>query len=307
MAFLPHRPKHLIEYVLLRLLGFVFRLLPYRMALALGWGLSWLAFHVVRWRRREAERRIREVFGTDLPPNQVRAIARRSIRDFIFNMVDSLRLSDLTPGWISRHMLGDQVSDLRRIAADRGAILVIPHMGSWDLAGAVCDVMGLPVFFIVGSQKNPLTDAYINRMRQSTGVETVARDSGLLRGVVRRLKEGKILAFMTDLRSRTPGVPVRFLGKQANVVAGMGMFARMADVPVIPVILTREGWTRHRWVAHEPIFPDTRADRDEDCRRMTQAVMDIFDSAVRRHPGQYFWYNKRWVLDPLPSATVAGA
>lgn len=300
MALLKHRPKHLIEYAFLRVLGFVFRVLPYRLALALGWGLAWLAFHVVRWRRREAERRIREVFGADLPPARVRAIAWGSIRDFIFNMVDSLRLADLNPKWIARHMIGDQVSDLRRLAAGKGAILVIPHMGSWDLAGAVCDVMDLPVFFIVGSQKNPLTDAYINRMRQSTGVETVARDSGLLRSVVRRLKEGKILAFMTDLRSKTPGVSVRFLGKEANVVAGMGMFARMADVAVIPVILTRQGWTRHHWVVHDPVFPDANADRDEDCRRMTQAVMDIFDAAVRRHPGQYFWYNKRWVLDPLP-------
>ncbi|MFO1491781.1 MAG: hypothetical protein U1F77_10130 [Kiritimatiellia bacterium] len=305
MALLKHRPKHLLEYALLRALGFVFRVLPYRLALAAGWGLAWLAFHVVRWRRREAERRIREVFGPDLPPARVRAIAWRSIRDFIFTMVDSLRLADLDPAWVGRHMTGTQVEDLRRLAAGKGAILVIPHMGSWDLAGAVCDVMDLPVFFIVGSQKNPLTDAYINRMRQSTGVEMVARDSGLLRGVVRRLKEGKILAFMTDLRSKTPGVPVRFLGKEANVVAGMGMFARMADVGVIPVILTRQGWTTHHWLAHEPIFPDAKADRDEDCRRITQAVMDIFDDAVRRHPDQYFWYNKRWVLDPLPPAPPA--
>ncbi|MFO1522196.1 MAG: hypothetical protein U1G05_09190 [Kiritimatiellia bacterium] len=100
-------------------------------------------------------------------------------------------------------------------------------------------------------------------------------------------------------------MPVRFLGKEANVVAGMGMFARMADVGVIPVILTRQGWTTHHWLAHEPIFPDAKADRDEDCRRITQAVMDIFDDAVRRHPDQYFWYNKRWVLDPLPPAPPA--
>lgn len=305
MALLKHRPKHLVEYALLRALGFVFRVLPYRLALTVGWGLAGLAFHVVRWRRREAERRIRDVFGPDLPPARVRAIAWRSIRDFIFTMVDSLRLADLDPAWVGRHMIGSQVEDLRRLAAGRGAILVIPHMGSWDLAGAVCDVMDLPVFFIVGSQKNPLTDAYINRMRQSTGVETVARDSGLLRSVVRRLKEGKILAFMTDLRSKTPGVSVRFLGKEANVVAGMGMFARMADVGVIPVILTRQGWTKHHWLAHDPIFPDAKADRDEDCRRITQTVMDIFDEAVRRHPDQYFWYNKRWVLDPLPPAPPA--
>ena len=299
MSLFQHRFKHVAEYALLRFFGFLLRAPPYRVALAGGWVLAALGFHVVRWRRAEAERRIREVFGGTYSPRQVRAIAWNSFRDFVFNTVDAFRLADLTPDWVRTHMEGTSAQDLVALAGGRGAILVIPHMGSWDLAGVVSQMGGVPIFFIVGHQKNPLADAYINRLRQSTGVETVGRDSGLLRGVVRRLKEGRVLAFMTDLRSKTPGVKARFLGREANLVAGMGMFARMADVPIIPVILTRRGWTKHHWAAHPLVRPDAAVDRDEDVRRITQTVMDIFDAAVRAHPGQYFWYNKRWVLDPL--------
>ena len=32
---------------------------------------------------------------------------------------------------------------------------------------------------------------------------------------------------------------------------------------------------------------------------LTQQVIDIYDRAIRQEPEQYFWYNKRWVLDPL--------
>ena len=39
--------------------------------------------------------------------------------------------------------------------------------------------------------------------------------------------------------------------------------------------------------------------KEADWTRMTQQGMDIFDQAIRKHPDQYFWYNKRWVLDPL--------
>ncbi len=31
--------------------------------------------------------------------------------------------------------------------------------------------------------------------------------------------------------------------------------------------------------------------------------MCVFDRAVRERPDQYFWYNKRWVLQPLEQGT----
>jgi len=32
---------------------------------------------------------------------------------------------------------------------------------------------------------------------------------------------------------------------------------------------------------------------------MTQAIFDIIEAAIRTDPSQWFWYNKRWILDPL--------
>lgn len=305
MSFWKNRPKHIAEYVALRLVGGTVRSLPYRMALGVGWGIAALGFFVARWRRAEACRRIREVFGDRFSSAQIRSIAWRSFRDFIFSAVEALRLPGITRAWVEAHTDYADVEKIRAFAAGKGAILVIPHMGSWELAGVAAQKFDLPMFFIVGHQKNPLTDAYINQMRGTTGIETIPRDSSALRGAIKRLKEGKILAFMTDLRSKTPGVKVRFLGKEANVVAGMGMFARMAGVPIIPAVVTRRGWDHHVWVVHDPIAPDPALDRDEDILRMTQYVMDLFDAAARSDPGQYFWYNKRWVLDPLEPDTAA--
>jgi hypothetical protein len=129
---------------------------------------------------------------------------------------------------------GGLSAKLAALPTGQGAIFVVPHTGNWDLAGVAGQQMGLPIFFLVGHQKNPLVDAWLNRMRSIQGSETIARDSGALKKVIRNLRDGKVLAFMTDLRSRTPAMRVRFLGHEANVVAGMGLFARQAGVPVTP-------------------------------------------------------------------------
>jgi KDO2-lipid IV(A) lauroyltransferase len=299
-------PKHRIEYGILRVLASVACVLPYRAALTVGWGLAWAAFHMARWRVPEARRRIEEAFGDRFDEGAVRRIAWVSLRNFAFSLIEALRMPRMTRAWVERTTDCAAVEQVRTVLGEgRGAILVIPHMGSWETAGVAAALLGLPVFFIVGHQKNPLVDAYANRLRGITGVETIPRDAAALRKTVKNLREGRVLAFMTDLRSRTPGVAVRFLGRDANLVAGMGVFAKIAGAPVVPAVVTRVGWARHRWRTFEPVRPDPALDRDADARRMTQHVMDVFERAIREEPEQYFWFNKRWVLDPLEDGPPA--
>jgi lauroyl/myristoyl acyltransferase len=40
-------------------------------------------------------------------------------------------------------------------------------------------------------------------------------------------------------------------------------------------------------------------DKDDDIRRMTVSVLKIIEDAIMEQPEQWFWYNKRWVLDPI--------
>ena len=303
-----YRPKHVLEYAGLRIIYALVCLLPDRAALALGAALARLAHLLARARVAEAHRRIRQVFGDRFSDREVAHIAWISLRNTFFNAIEVMRMARVNRAWLATHLDdGGLMEKLARLPAGQGAIFVVPHMGNWDLAGVAGHQFGLPIFFMVGHQKNPLADAWLNRMRGITGVETIARDSGALKKVIRNLRDGKVLAFMTDLRSRTPALRVRFLGHEANVVAGMGLFARQAGVPVIPVLLYRDGWSRHRWRVCDPILPDTALPKEQDWLRMTQAVIDLYDAAIRAAPEQYFWYNKRWVLDPLPAEAAPEA
>jgi lauroyl/myristoyl acyltransferase len=108
-----------------------------------------------------------------------------------------------------------------------------------------------------------------------------------------------VLAFLADLRVRQGGIVVNFLDKTASVAPGMALFAKQTGVPVLPLIVTRVGWTRHRLRFLEPVWPDETLDRAEDQQRMTQIVFDGIDEAIRKEPEQWFWYNKSWILTPV--------
>ena len=298
---LRHRPSHVAEYVLLRAIGGIVNALPYRAALLMGWILAWLAFRVGGRRVRDAKRRIRSVLGEDLPPSRQRQIAWLSMRNLFFNSVEMLRAPRLTLHWIRRHCDCDTALQSVReaMAGGRGAIAAVPHMGNWEMAGLICHLHGLPIFSIAATQKNPLADEYLNRLRSSTGAAVVARGSGTMRAVLQHLREGKLLAILPDVRVRLPGVPVAFLGGTANLGPGMALFARHADVPIIPGLARRIGWSRHELRALPPVQPDKSLDKDADVARMTARVMEIVEKAIREEPEQWFWYNRRWILDPL--------
>ena len=294
------RLKHRIEYACLQTLSAIACVLPYRLALLLGAGLAWLAFHVVRFRVEEAVRRIQLVLGDDVDRRQARRIAWISLRNLFFNAIEILRFARISRKWVERYVDTAGVDFIQaQRPRERGAILAVPHMGNWDLAGVGSNLMGLPVFFMARRQKNPLVDDFLNRLRGVTGVETILTDSGALRKVVRNLKSGKVFALLPDVRARESGVYVPFLGGTAALATGMVAFARHAAVPIFPACAFREGWTRQRWEVYDPVYTDPTLDRDADEQRIMNEVMARFDRVIRAHPEQYFWYNKRWILDPL--------
>jgi KDO2-lipid IV(A) lauroyltransferase len=266
-----------------------------------GWLLAWFSHYILRYRVDSAKERIREVFQ-DLSRQDVKRIAWLSWRDFVFNVVELYRLPRIDEKWIREQVVNHEElrGRLRELCgAGRGAVVASPHMGASEAAGVVMQRLGVPVFMITGKQNNPLTDRHINSLRGATGISTVQKGSSLLRSVIRRLKDGGVLTFLADLRVAPHGIVVEFLGREASVAPGMALFARQAGVPIIPIIVTRVGWAEHRMELHDPVLPDPTADKRKDQQRMTQDVFDIMTRAVLDHPEQWFWYNKRWILEPV--------
>jgi KDO2-lipid IV(A) lauroyltransferase len=293
-----YRLKHLIEYGALRFFAGLLRRLPYRCSLAFAWLLAGIAFHLVRFRRRETLRRIREVFGNRYSEGEMRRIAWLSLRNIFFTAVDVVRVDRLRPDQIQTY--SDTMDVLKSaIAGGSGAIIACPHMGSWELAAAIVGHSGMKMFSVAGKQHNPLFDQFLNQLRERGGNEILMRGDHILRVIIKRLKAGQILAVLPDIRMPTPGLPIRFLGTTANIGPGIALFARLAGAPIVPIINTRSGWTRIQSHAFPPIRPDPALDKDADALRMTQAIFVIIEAAIRDDPGQWFWYNRRWILDPL--------
>lgn len=278
----------------------MFRALPFRCGVALAIVLARIAYNVVGFRRKEAIRRVLQVFP-DKSRREASRIAYVSLRNVFLNATEIMGINGVSDKWLDRHYVSwrPAINDVRRHGDDgRGVILALPHMGNWDLAGIAVAHCGIPIFSIAGVQHNPLTNDWINRKR-ATGIKIYERGSSALRHIVANLKRNQVFAILPDVRMKTPDLEIDFLGAKANLGRGMAAFARKTASPIIVAKVRRVGVLRHSLGLHDPIFPDPSLSDEDDIRRMTQLAMNNIEEEIREAPEQWFWYNKRWVLEPL--------
>ena len=297
-----YRPKHIAEYLLLRAFMFPIAVLPYRVALALGAGLAWLAHFVFRFRTDEARARIKEVFGDRYSDAEVKKLAWHAMRDTAFHFVEHVRMPKVNETWLKKHApsLYTFYEDIQKLKEQQPVIIAVVHMGNWDLAGVGLEILGLSSFFIMREQRNPLTNNFINKMRTVRGSQVIERDDRkLYHKVIEYLGQGQTMAILVDLRSASPALDAQFLGKPANIATGVGRMAKQANAIVIPCAILRHGWTQHEWKTLDPIYPDPELSKKEDGNRITQLALDQLSEQVLARPDLFFWFNKRWVLQPL--------
>lgn len=295
-----YRTKHVVEYAVLRAVTSVLMLLPQRGALLVGWILARLSYPFMARRAAEARRRMRSVLGPEASEADLRRWAWQSWRNLFFNVVEIARAPRWNRAKIDRYVDHAEVRKLLDLHARRGGYtLAVCHMGNWELAGFTTKQLGLPLFVMMRGQSNPLVTAYLNRVREASGVGAIERHSKALGQIAKRIRAGEVFTILPDIRAKSPDGAVRtpFLGGEAYLNAGTCLFARHTETPIVTALVRRIGWTRHQIVVQDPIEPDPALDKHEDIARMLGIIMARFDAEIRRDPGQYFWYNKRWVLD----------
>jgi KDO2-lipid IV(A) lauroyltransferase len=294
--------RHRVEYLALRAALGLFGAVPAGCVLPLASGIARVLYPLAGARRREAERRVREVLGASASAGEARRVAWTSFRNVCLN-AGELALAR-RPAWRaaarSRMDVDDAIRTVQAARAEgRGVIVALAHAGNWDLAGIVAAQEGIPGVYIARGQKNPLTNRLLVEFRQLAGGLVVERDDPrLVRHIVKALRENRMLAILVDLRARHGGVERTFLGRPAWLYGGVSTLARLSGAPVVPAFFERLPGGRHAWHVAPPVRSDPDAPRDADEARVMQYVLDFLSDRIRRQPDQYFWYNRRWVLQP---------
>lgn len=289
-----------VEYGALRLACGLVNAIPYPVAMWLASFAAAFAVRVLRFKRARTMERIASVFPEKSKAERLR-IAVRSLANVLQTGVEMMRAPRLTRKWMDRHVVdGQQYKDMLQAYVDegKGVVIMVPHSGNWYMAAWVMAAYGLPLFAIAAKQRNPKIDAWMKR--QYGAIEVLERGSAkTLVEIKEKLESGRAFAILPDLRVPQPDVEVDFLGGKANVSHAGAMFAVKCGAPIVVAVMRRENG-KHVFDHVGTLRPDpTAADKKVEAARLTREAMKMLDERIKAHPEHWYWYNKRWILQPV--------
>jgi len=294
-----------LEYGALRTFCALVNSIPYPLAMAAARGLAFLAFDVFGFKRNRTLARIAGAFP-EKSLREMRMIARRSLANVLQSAVEMIRAPRFDKAWMDRHVVDgqiykDRLQDL--VDEGNGVVIMVPHSGNWYMAAWSMAKYGLPLFALAARQRNPKIDAWMKR--QYGDIEVLDRsEKNTLARIKDKLKSGRAFAILPDLRVPSPDVEVDFLGGKANVSHAGAMFAVRCGSPIVVAAMHRDNG-RHVFNHIATIRPDMSANPKDEAKRLTREVMKLIDAEVRARPEEWYWYNKRWILQPVSNPTPA--
>ena len=295
------------------------------LAYALGWKLvcrapeSWArgAFMLaaeIAWRRQGLRVQVLEGNLRRVVPQadgkQLRALSRDGMRSYARYWLEVFRLPVISRERILADMrcTGEEQTAMEYLAAGRGVIFALPHMGNWEHAGAWIVARGVGRFTTVAERLKPesVFDKFV-AFRESLGMEVLPATGGASRfGVLaQRLRAGRLVCLLADRDVTGAGIEVDFFGEKARMMGGSAALAVQTGAALMPVTLWYEG---ECWGAH--IYPEipVPADgtRQEQIAAMTQGLATIFEAAITEHPEDWHML-QRVFTDDLDQARLAAA
>ena len=284
-------------YLLYRAFSGLFGLLPEPVMRRSGEAVGRLAWHVAGARRALVQRHLRRVCGEDHDVTELSKAMFASYGRYWAEVfwVRPRRKNQIVAGCT---VDGEELIHEAK-AKGRGIVLALPHMGNWESAGAKAEAIGIPVLAAAeGLSNQKIVDWFVD-VRAHLGIETVVIGKGnrVTALLAQRLKQGGVIALVSDRDVSSRGVEVEFFGEATTMPPGPVALAERTGAVLLPVGCYFEPGGGHRFVIRPPLEIPTAESRDERIRMGTQRFAAVLEGLIREAPQDWHLFVPNWPSD----------
>lgn len=285
-------PRHWPAWIAIGFIGLAARL-PYRVLMASGRALGWLAARLMGSRRRVASRNLTLCFP-DLDIAERDRLLETNMRDsglmlveFALAWMGSVRALEKIPVTIEglEHLTDAQ-------ARGRGVLLVGAHFSHLELCARLIS-QRVPIAGMYRVMDSAALEWAVLRARLRYAAAMFTKDE--LRPTVRWLKGGGIIWYAPDQDMRgKDSVFAPFFGVAASTLTATHHLARLSGASVIPFFHRRLPGGGYALRLEPPLSDFPSDDVVADTTRVNAAI----ERMVREAPAQYLWMHKRFKTRP---------
>lgn len=261
------------------------------MIFRLGEILGKLLWPFLSKRRAVITRNLRIVHGGNITPNAASNLARESFIRTTANLLSTYLPQDLNATQLDSILKieNPEIANTA-IAEGKGVILLLAHMGNWELLTRMNLFYGpdIPAGAFYRPLNNPVLNELILSQRQASGTRLFSKKDSLHQ-VTAFLKSGGILGVLADQRMGAQGELCEFFGRLTRTTPLPSLLARRCKSAVLTLSLRTIAPGKWSAKYRRLNLPPT-----------VDACTKILEESIRDSLIDMFWLQERWRLNASP-------
>lgn len=190
----------------------------------------------------------------------------------------------------------------RSAESGRGGVLLMSHLGTWEVAARLFQAEGVRLMLFVGERQREQIERLQKSDLLAEGISLVVVPRGAEPETVfsaveglRFIQQGGMVSFAGDRlwTGAQRAVEVQFLGHRVQLPAGPHLFALATGAPLFTFFALRTRRRRYHLVAYGPrqVQAASRGDRWAAVQRSAQEYAQMLEDVVRRFPSHWFHFD----------------
>jgi KDO2-lipid IV(A) lauroyltransferase len=283
--------KNYLNYLLVRLFGWLISHFSYKNIYRIGTALGSLAFEVHRSFRKKAMTSLAIAYGETLSERERRNIARRSFQNLMITCLEFFRLKKSMHKMHEIVHLKNNPNVVNLLNQGQAVIFLSAHQANWEIPFLALTekwqgiAIGRPI-------NNPYIYKYVMSVREMHGGHIIMPKEATKAGMT-ALKEGTFLGIVGDQAYPTSSYSYPLLGTRAFTAATPALLAYRARCPIV-VGSCRRLKGHYIVSGSDPIWPDVSKPLREEIPRMMNLAMSLMEKSIQQYPQQWMWVHDRY-------------
>ena len=270
---------HYFLYILVKILIFLVKFIPYDLAVNLGGFLGFLYFKISK-DKKDVINNLKIAF-----PNKNFGEILRIKKDFSIHIgktfIEALKLLNKQFDFDERCKIIGKEKFIEALKLKKGVLLLTGHLGNWEILAAFVANLKISSLNVVAKKVyfDKFNDLLVN-IRKVNNVNTLLRSLST-KEMIKTLKNNEFLGILIDQDTNVKSVFVDFFGKRCKTPTGLTTLAMHYKSPVLPIFISRIEKNKHIITVLDPLDLNFSDDKEKDILENTKKFNKVIEAQIK--------------------------
>ena len=279
---------YFFEFILIKILFFLFQLIGYRLSSNLGFFIGRFIGPIFRSKKIIIQNLKKATIKHSESPS---LIASNVLGNYGRIFAEYVYLKKFRNNELKKYISIDGLEHLENLKKNnKRAVFISGHFNNFELMAMEIEKAGIDLAAIY----RPLNNVFLNKTMEQIRKEYICKNQikkgrAGSREIIKKLIEGKSIALMIDQRVRE-GEKVKFFNNLATTTTIPAQLVKKYNCELVPIYIERKKSNYFKIYISKPI----KVGKTKSIQQITEFLNQVLEKMILKNVDQWIWTHDRW-------------